>query len=113
QIGIEECFAQLKAHDISGIIIPDLPMEEDGQVREIAERYNIHLIPLVAPTSANRIAAITSKASGFIYCVSSLGVTGERASFDNRIESFIRSVKETTDLPVAIGFGISNRSHVE
>ncbi|PPJ40478.1 tryptophan synthase subunit alpha, partial [Pseudoxanthomonas sp. KAs_5_3] len=78
QTGLETFFELLKAHDISGIIIPDLPIEESEEIRAYADKANIHLIPLVAPTSKTRIENIVKKARGFIYCVSSLGVTGER-----------------------------------
>ncbi|GIP32403.1 tryptophan synthase subunit alpha [Paenibacillus sp. J2TS4] len=112
QLGLERFFDLLRDNDISGIIIPDLPLEENEQVLELSKKYNIHLIPLVAPTSNDRIARITSQAAGFIYCVSSLGVTGTRASFFTGIDQFIDTVKSTTELPVAIGFGISSREQV-
>lgn len=107
QLGVERFFKLLKENDISGMIIPDLPIEEDDEIRELAQQFNIHLIPLVAPTSNDRIAKIASHASGFVYCVSSLGVTGERAKFHEGIEDFIATVKQNTSLPVAVGFGIS------
>jgi tryptophan synthase alpha chain len=112
QLGLETFFALLKENDISGVIIPDLPVEENEPVKILAERSNICLIPLVAPTSADRIAKIVAQASGFVYCVSSLGVTGERSSFYSGVDDFIRTVKNATALPVAIGFGISRREHV-
>ncbi|WP_211745003.1 tryptophan synthase subunit alpha [Paenibacillus sp. Marseille-Q4541] len=113
QTGLDTFFDLLVDHDISGMIIPDLPIEESAQIREYADRANIHLIPLVAPTSKTRIENIVSNARGFVYCVSSLGVTGERASFHQEIDEFIASVKSYTNLPVAIGFGISSREQVE
>lgn len=108
QLGLERFFALLEENDISGMIIPDLPYEEDGPVRELSEKYNIHLIPLVAPTSQSRIKKIAADASGFVYCVSSLGVTGVRSEFYSGIDDFISTVKSATALPVAIGFGISS-----
>lgn len=108
QLGLEHFFDLLIENDISGLIIPDLPIEEDSGVRALSIQHRIHLIPLVAPTSNDRIAEITSHAAGFVYCVSSLGVTGERAQFHDNIEQFITSVKKTTELPVAVGFGVSN-----
>jgi len=107
RIGLERFFELLAEHDISGVIIPDLPFEENGPVKALSDRYNIHLVPLVAPTSDDRIAKITASASGFIYCVSSLGVTGVRADFFAGIDDFLASVRRSTDLPIAIGFGIS------
>ncbi len=108
QLGLETFFRLLEENDISGIIIPDLPIEEDGPVRELSLRHNIHLIPLVAPTSNARIAKIASRASGFVYCVSSLGVTGMRTQFYHGVFEFIEAVKQAANVPVAIGFGISN-----
>lgn len=113
QMGLEPFFQAAAEHEISGLIIPDLPYEESGEVLELADRAGIHLIPLVAPTSEGRITAILSKARGFVYCVSSLGVTGVRSSFHEGIESFIGAVTKSTDLPVAIGFGISNGEQVK
>lgn len=107
QLGVERFFQLLADNDISGMIIPDLPVEEDAHVRELAVKANIHLIPLAAPTSQDRIERIVRNAGGFIYCVSSLGVTGVRSSFHEGIEKFIEQVKQTTSLPVAVGFGIS------
>lgn len=108
QLGIDRCFRLLSENGFSGAIIPDLPMEEDGEVREAAAKYGQHLIPLVAPTSNDRVRKIVSRASGFVYCVSSLGVTGERTSFHQHVDEFLDTVRSATDLPIAIGFGISN-----
>ncbi|WP_040951178.1 tryptophan synthase subunit alpha [Gorillibacterium massiliense] len=113
QLGFERFFDLLKENDISGLIIPDLPIEESGPVKELSVQNNIHLIPLVAPTSNTRIAQIAEQAAGFVYCVSSLGVTGTRSEFYGGVEDFIDAVKAATPLPVAVGFGISNRQHVE
>lgn len=112
QIGLERFFTMLQEAEISGLIIPDLPYEESKEVLAFADAANIRLVPLVAPTSNDRIARIMSSARGFIYCVSSLGVTGERTSFFEGVEHFIRSVRSQTDLPVAIGFGISSKEQV-
>ncbi|WP_166239392.1 tryptophan synthase subunit alpha [Paenibacillus turpanensis] len=113
QVGLERVFDLLVENDISGLIIPDLPIEEDAPVRELAQRHNIHLIPLVAPTSNTRISKIASQAAGFVYCVSSLGVTGVRSQFYEGIQEFIASVKAATHLPVGIGFGISSREQAQ
>lgn len=112
QMGLDTFMEEVVAHEISGLIIPDLPIEESAEVREAAKAANVHLIPLVAPTSHERISAITREADGFIYCVSSLGVTGERSDFFSGIESFISTVKAVSPVPVAIGFGISSREQV-
>jgi tryptophan synthase alpha chain len=107
QLGLDTIFPMLVESDISGLIIPDLPMEEDEEVQALAREYGIHLIPLVAPTSKERIQRIVSRASGFVYCVSSLGVTGTRTQFHSGIDEFIDMVRQTTTLPVAVGFGVS------
>ncbi|MCZ8512954.1 tryptophan synthase subunit alpha [Paenibacillus filicis] len=113
QTGLERIFALLQENEISGLIIPDLPMEEDAEVRALAEKHGIHLIPLVAPTSNERIQRIVSRASGFVYCVSSLGVTGTRSDFHSGVDAFLDTVRRSTDLPIAIGFGISSRDQFE
>ncbi|MNI14294.1 Tryptophan synthase alpha chain [compost metagenome] len=112
QMGLDRIFKLMQENSISGVIIPDLPLEEDQETREIAAKYGIHLIPLVAPTSNDRIKKIAASASGFVYCVSSLGVTGERSEFFGGIDDFIATVKSATDLPVVVGFGISSREQV-
>ncbi|MFD2612030.1 tryptophan synthase subunit alpha [Paenibacillus gansuensis] len=113
QLGFDTLFALLKENDISGLIIPDLPVEESHVISEYTAKHNIHLIPLVAPTSRHRVSKIAKDAAGFIYCVSSLGVTGERSAFHEGVDRFIEEVKESTELPVAVGFGISSREQVE
>ncbi len=113
QLGLERFFELLADHGISGVIIPDLPYEEDEEVRLLSDRYQIHLIPLVAPTSNERVRMIASRAKGFIYCVSSLGVTGERTSFFDGIDQFLDTVRSATDTPIAVGFGISNHEQFQ
>ncbi|WP_025691431.1 tryptophan synthase subunit alpha [Paenibacillus zanthoxyli] len=112
QMGLDTFFAELNRHEISGLIIPDLPVEEAEEMRSRSREAGINLVPLVAPTSSERIAKIVSGASGFVYCVSSLGVTGVRASFHDDVDRFIESVRQATDLPVAVGFGISTPEQV-
>nr|WP_240548130.1 tryptophan synthase subunit alpha [Paenibacillus lignilyticus] len=113
QYGLERFFDLVTEKGISGLIIPDLPIEEDAEVRAMAEAADIHLIPLVAPTSNDRVKRIASKARGFVYCVSSLGVTGVRADFHSGIDEFLATVREATTTPIAVGFGISSREQVE
>lgn len=113
QLGFDRFFRLLAENDIHGAIIPDLPHEENEEVRTLCERHGVHLIPLVAPTSKERIRRIAETAQGFIYCVSSLGVTGTRTQFFGGVEDFISDVKRSTHLPVAVGFGISSREQVE
>lgn len=113
QMGLDRFFGLLADNDISGIIIPDLPVEENAEVQEHCQKHGIHLVPLVAPTSRERIRKIASTAAGFIYCVSSLGVTGTRTQFFDGIEAFLNDVRQASDLPIAVGFGISEREQVE
>lgn len=92
---------------MDGLILPDLPFEEKGEFLDICHKYDIDLISLIAPTSENRIAMIASQAEGFIYVVSSLGVTGTRSEITTDLSSIVTAIRENTDLPCAIGFGIS------
>jgi tryptophan synthase alpha chain len=91
---------------LDGIIIPDLPFEEQPPVREAASRHGTDLISLIAPTSEARIKEIAKAASGFIYLVSSMGVTGVRSEIKTDLASITTAIKSVTDIPVAIGFGI-------
>lgn len=92
---------------IDGLILPDLPFEEKEEFDDICEKYSVDLVSLIAPTSANRIAMIASKAQGFIYIVSSLGVTGVRSEIKTDIPSLVKLVRENASVPCAVGFGIS------
>lgn len=92
---------------IDGLILPDLPFEEKGEFDQICKKYDVDLISLIAPTSDNRIAMITKEAEGFIYIVSSLGVTGVRSEINTDISSLVNLVRENTSVPCAVGFGIS------
>lgn len=112
QLGFDRFFRLLRENNISGIIVPDLPIEEDEELRGLAESHGLHLIPLVAPTSRARVERIASKARGFVYCVSSLGVTGERSAFASDIDAFLDAVRGAASVPIAIGFGISSREQV-
>jgi len=113
QLGLDRFFGLLKEHGFSGMIIPDLPLEEDSEVRARAEESGIHLIPLVAPTSEARVEKIAAGARGFVYCVSSLGVTGVRSEFHDGIDSFLATVRKAATVPICVGFGISSREHAE
>lgn len=92
---------------IDGIIVPDLPFEEKDEIEEVCQSHHIELISMIAPTSEERIALIAKEAQGFIYCVSSLGVTGVRGQITTDIGKMVQKVREVTDVPCAIGFGIS------
>ncbi len=97
------------AYDIgmNGIILPDVPFEEKSEFSETCEKYGLDFISLIAPTSKNRIETIAKEASGFIYCVSSLGVTGVRSNISTNVAEIVEHIRTATDIPVAIGFGIS------
>lgn len=105
--GKERFFRQCRTVGIDGVIIPDLPFEEKEEVAPICAEYGVDLVPLIAPTSNERITMIAKEAKGFIYCVSSLGVTGVRSEIRTDIGAMVRLVKSVTDLPCAVGFGIS------
>ena len=92
---------------IDGLILPDIPFEEKEEFLGICRRYGVDLISLIAPTSANRIGMIAREADGFIYLVSSLGVTGVRSEITTDLASIVKVIRENTDIPCAIGFGIS------
>ena len=90
-----------------GVIVPDMPYEEKGELEDVCREYGIELISLIAPTSDKRIQMIAREAEGFLYCVSSLGVTGVRSEIKTDIGAMIRKVKEVSDIPCAVGFGIA------
>lgn len=92
---------------IDGVIVPDMPFEEKDELAAACEANGIDLISMIAPTSEERVAMIAREAKGFLYCVSSLGVTGVRSEISTDIGTMIDKVREVTDLPCAIGFGIS------
>ncbi|MCR3921937.1 MAG: tryptophan synthase subunit alpha [Firmicutes bacterium] len=92
---------------IDAVIVPDVPYEEKDELLLQCRKHGITLISMIAPTSQQRIQMIAREAEGFVYCVSSLGVTGVRRSLDSEVEKMIRLVKEVKDIPCAVGFGIS------
>lgn len=105
--GYDKFLDNAKKSGISGVIIPDLPFEEKDELQSVAQKYDIDVISLIAPTSEQRIQMIAKEAQGFVYEVSSLGVTGVRSEIKTDLESITKAVKSATDIPVAIGFGIS------
>lgn len=105
--GTERFVSTCRDIDMDGIILPDLPFEEKEEFAPICRQYGVDLISLVAPTSADRIAMISREAEGFLYIVSSLGVTGTRSEITTDLDSIIKVVRESTSTPCAIGFGIS------
>ncbi|MBO6193842.1 MAG: tryptophan synthase subunit alpha [Clostridiales bacterium] len=105
--GAEKFISTCKEIGIDGLILPDLPFEEKEEFLPLCEEYGVDLISLIAPTSENRIAMIAKEAKGFIYLVSSLGVTGVRSEIKTDLQSIVNVIRANTDTPVAIGFGIS------
>lgn len=105
--GADRFIATCRDVGIDGLILPDLPYEEKEEFLPYCKEYGVDLVSLIAPTSRNRIAMIAKEADGFIYIVSSLGVTGVRNEISTDIGSIVKTVRENTDVPCAVGFGIS------
>lgn len=105
--GTERFISACKDIGIDGLILPDLPFEEKEEFQPLCKQYGVDLVSLIAPTSENRIAMIANEAEGFLYIVSSLGVTGTRSEIKTDLASIVNVVKKNTDIPCAIGFGIS------
>lgn len=105
--GAERFIQKAAGLGMDGLILPDIPFEEKGEFEGLCQQYGLALISMIAPTSHERIRMIAKEAKGFLYCVSSLGVTGARAEITTDIGAMIRLVKEETDIPCAVGFGIS------
>lgn len=105
--GAERFIGTCKDIGIDGLILPDLPFEEKDEFLPTCRKYGVDLISLIAPTSEKRIAMIASQSEGFLYIVSSLGVTGTRSEIKTDLASIVKVVRENTDTPCAIGFGIS------
>ena len=105
--GAEKFIATCKDVGIQGLILPDIPFEEKEEFLDLCHTYGVDLVSLVAAISADRIAMIAREAEGFLYIVSSLGVTGTRTEISTDLDSIVKVVRENTDTPCAIGFGIS------
>lgn len=105
--GSERFISTCREIGINGLILPDVPYEEKEEFLPICRRYGVDLISLIAPTSEDRIAMIAREAEGFLYIVSSLGVTGVRSEIRTDLGAIVETVRQNTDIPCAIGFGIS------
>ena len=105
--GAERFISTCREIGMDGLILPDLPYEEKEEFQPICRRFGLELISLIAPTSENRIAMIAGEAEGFVYLVSSLGVTGMRSEIKTDLASIVEATRRSTDIPCAIGFGIS------
>lgn len=106
--GSEKFISVCKETGMDGLIVPDIPYEEKDEFAPLCRKYGIDFISLIAPTSEDRIAKIARDAEGFMYCVSSLGVTGTRSKITTDVGEMVKRVKEVKDIPCAIGFGISD-----
>jgi tryptophan synthase alpha chain len=113
-MGLDAFCDRAQEAGVDGLIVPDLPTEESGPLLGRSRARGIHLIPLLAPTSTDqRIEKVCAEASGFIYCVSVTGVTGVRDSFQGEVGTLVDTVRRHTSLPIGVGFGISQREHME
>ena len=107
RFGTERFFDLCNECGIQGVIVPDMPYEEKDEIQGVATAYGVDNISLVTPTSHDRIAMIAKEAEGFLYIVSSLGVTGTRSEIKTDLDSMIAAIRKVTDIPVAVGFGIN------
>ncbi len=105
--GMDSFFGRCAEAGMDGIILPDVPFEEKAEFECHAEKHGIDFVSMVAPTSEERIERIAQNAKGFIYIVSSLGVTGERSSINSHVKELVGKVKKSAKVPCAVGFGIS------
>ncbi|MGC7872714.1 tryptophan synthase subunit alpha [Desulfosporosinus sp. SYSU MS00001] len=111
--GYSRFFQRCAEVGVDGIIIPDLPYEEKGELTEIAAGFGVDAISLIAPTSEQRIKQIAAEATGFIYVVSSMGVTGMRSEIKTDLSSIIGVIREASSVPTAVGFGINTPKQAE
>jgi len=111
--GKERFLSSCKKVGIDGIIVPDMPFEEKDELEGTCKTYGITLISMIAPTSKQRIEKVASQSEGFLYCVSSLGVTGTRDTIDDTVKEMVQAAKRVSSTPCAIGFGISNEEQAE
>ena len=105
--GYEAFLGRCRSLGVDGLIIPDLPYEEKGELASLAASYDVDVISMIAPTSRQRIQMIAAESRGFIYVVSSMGVTGVRSEIETDLASITETIRKVTDTPTAIGFGIS------
>lgn len=112
--GVEAFAKKCNEAGVDGLIIPDLPLEEQEELsRYLSQSDQTILIQLVSPVSEKRIGKILDGARGFVYCVSSMGVTGQNATFHKEVKTYLKKVKDATELPVMMGFGIRTAEDVE
>jgi tryptophan synthase alpha chain len=105
--GYKRFFMKCNQWGVQGIVIPDLPFEEQAEIKRFTDFFKVKLITLIAPTSKDRVKKLATDAEGFIYLVSSLGITGERTSFSSNLDEIVAEIRKYTDTPICVGFGIS------
>lgn len=110
--GYEKFCQRCQECGVDGVIIPDLPFEERGELVPIASKYDVDVVTMVAPTSKERIKKVVKDATGFIYVVSSMGVTGARSEITTDVGEIVKVIRSVTDTPTAIGFGINTKEQV-
>lgn len=111
--GYDAFFQKCRLLQVDGFISPDVPFEEKAEIEEVAKKYGVDIISMVSPTSDDRISRIAKEATGFIYVVSSMGVTGVRSQIATDLDRIVSNIREVTDTPCAIGFGISTPEQAE
>lgn len=111
--GYERFCATCQDCGVDGLILPDLPFEEQQELKPIAKKYDVDIISMIAPTSKERIQMVAREASGFIYVVSSMGVTGERKEITTNVEEMVNTIHSVTTVPTAVGFGINTKEQAE
>ncbi|MGL5514059.1 MAG: tryptophan synthase subunit alpha [Sporomusa sp.] len=111
--GVEKFMENCQQCGINGLVIPDLPFEEKAEIFGIATHYNVDVITMIAPTSQDRIQALANNAAGFIYLVSSMGVTGVRSEIKTDIDAIIKDIRQVSSTPIAVGFGISTTKQAQ
>ncbi|SEP59191.1 tryptophan synthase, alpha chain [Lachnospiraceae bacterium RM5] len=111
--GYENFMKKCNEIGIDGLIIPDIPYEEKGEILDVAKKYDVDIISMIAPTSKERIQMIAKDSTGFLYVVSSLGVTGMRSNINTNLEEIVDSIRKVTDTPLCIGFGINNEEQAK
>ena len=111
--GYENFFKMCAQTKVAGIVIPDLPYEEKSEIREYADKYGVHIISFVVPAQADRIQKIAKEATGFIYFVPSIGSTNSLGDNSREVMADIELIKQVTDIPIALGFGINTPAQAE
>jgi tryptophan synthase alpha chain len=114
QLGENRFLKLAENSGVDGVLVPDLPYEESGYLQKICSEHNLALISLVSPTTREeKLARLSREAEGFLYCISSLGVTGVRSEFRAGLDDFLKAAKRNSRVPVLVGFGLSTREQIQ